>query len=224
MDEDAADSEAMWVLQMWVLRRLVDEVYKQPLSEEAVKPQDVSASCPSIDWLVQCALQAPLPPGWCQVLGRYANAHTFETAADHPFLHVFVDMAHLLISEEHQPRAEIEQGLSELRVSVLGQARQAQEEWAGPILDPGSGDNYYFCESRKWSSWQSPFIQYEYLVSIIDSLASRPGNGGASCAGLRLSDKSINDLLADSFGRLGRSESNGMSDIVADSLSDDFAA
>lgn len=152
-------------------QKILELVYEQPLGEEQASV--ALRICPEVEWLVQCTLTAPLPPGWRKRSnGSYVNGNSGEKSSVSPVLDSFAKLARLALHARQAPdnASTAAAWVRRSREDSLKSALQVQEEWSGPHLDRQTGAEYYHCHASGISSWTSPYATATYLAHVADRL------------------------------------------------------
>lgn len=135
---------------------------------------------PELRWVVQEAFNAPLPAAWSEHTDDAERVYFFhevtsQSTWEHPMDSVYRDLLGFVkqVTSEAHPLAEgerlnlIQEHLRQVHERALDQL----EGWSGPYASD-SGE-YYYNESLKVSTWESPLAEKEVELSIRHAVLCR---------------------------------------------------
>ncbi|CAE7823674.1 pgk-1 [Symbiodinium sp. CCMP2456] len=186
--EDAAAEEELCLSRLprqqeleYVADALVREVYQEPLSRELRR--DVQAACPEVDWLAECILQCPLPAKWRKVWRPCKNACLREPvyvgpegifSDAPPQLSHFVSLAWCVIWARLRPTCakQMAKQLGDKNRDLGRKVRSLRECWTGPLLDPASHEEFFYCGATGIRVSQNPCQELNFVLRCAEQLQS----------------------------------------------------
>jgi len=143
-------------------------------------------------WAVQQAFNAPLPGSWTEYMDDTGRAYYIKDGSmastwEHPMDAVYRELLELIKRQRSTPtpEAQREEVVKQHLKQVHQRAKADLEAWSGPYASE-QGD-YYYNDTLKLSTWDSPVSWWEQELSLrhrvlarylLPEQATRGGSGG----------------------------------------------
>ncbi|CAE7941972.1 pgk-1 [Symbiodinium necroappetens] len=201
----------------YVTDALVREVYQEPLSRELRR--DIQAACPEVDWLAECILQCPLPANWRKVWRPCKDACMREPvyvgpegifSDTPPQLSHFVSLAWCIIWARLRPTCakQMAKQLGDKTRDLGRKVRSLRECWTGPLLDPASHEEFFYCGAAGIRVSQNPCQELNFVLRCAEQLQSS-GAFPIMPFGVAEEENTRQDIAESQAGRAEVSKSRG---------------
>lgn len=160
---------------------LIREVYQESTSLELRR--DIQAACPEVDWLAECILQCPLPAHWRKVWRPRKDGCLREPvyvgpggifSDTPPQLSHFVSLAWCVIWARLRPTCakQMAKQLGDKTKDLGRKVRSLRECWTGPLLDPASHEEFFYCGATGIRVSQNPCQELNFVLRCAEQLQS----------------------------------------------------
>ncbi|CAE7823559.1 pgk-1 [Symbiodinium sp. CCMP2592] len=160
---------------------LVREVYQGSISLELRR--DIQAACAEVGWLAECILQCPLPANWRKVWRPRKDGCLREPvyvgpegifSDTPPQLSHFVSLAWCVIWARLRPTCaeQMAKHLGSKTKDLGRKVRSLRECWTGPLLDPASHEEFFYCGATGIRVSQNPCQELNFVLRCAEQLQS----------------------------------------------------
>jgi hypothetical protein len=133
-------------------------------------------AAPELGWIVQEALNAPLPPGWsahstASQCVYFFNEVSGHSTWQHPMDATYLELLAILQAQWHLHGEDLVQALESHLLAVQSRAAQDLQHWSGPYTS--SEGEYFYHELKRISVWHDPCQVWQDELALRRSVLHR---------------------------------------------------